>query len=266
MRTETKIISFANHKGGVGKTTTTATVGSLLAKAGCKVLVIDLDAQANLTSSLMKPAIPQMTIYDAIVRGEELPITAIDRNLFLVPSSELLAMADVELSSAISRENILSRLIKRAEQKMEKKFDIHFDYVLIDCPPSLGILTLNALTASTDVIVPLVAEVLPFNGLKMINNFVNTVQQRLNEKVHITGILLTRWENTKLSNSIEKALRENLGEKVFNTKIRKNVSVAEAPLESQNLIDYAPKSRGAADYKDFVEELFMKFNNKHQKE
>lgn len=264
MKTETKIISFANHKGGVGKTTTTATVGSLLAKSGCKVLVIDLDAQANLTSSLMKSAIPQMTIYDAIVRGEELPITAIDRNLFLVPSSELLAMADVELSSAISRENILSRLIKRADEN--NRFGVHFDYVLIDCPPSLGILTLNALTASTDVIVPLVAEVLPFNGLKMINNFVNTVQQRLNEKVHITGILLTRWENTKLSNSIEKALRENLGEKVFNTKIRKNVSVAEAPLESQNLIDYAPRSRGAVDYKDFVEELFMKYNNKHQKE
>ena len=164
----------------------------------------------------------------------------------------MLAMADMELSSAISRESILSGLIKQQNEVF------HFDYILIDCPPSLGILTLNALTASTDVIVPLVAEVLPFNGLKMINNFINTVHQRLNEKVHITGILLTRWENTNLSKSIEEALRKNLKDLVFQTKIRKNVSVAEAPFESKNLIDYAPKSRGAADYKDFVQELLKK--------
>lgn len=256
MEKETKIISFANHKGGVGKTTTTASVGSLLSKIGFNILVIDLDAQANLTSSLMKSVAPQKTIYDAIVRGEELPITIIDRNLYLVPSSELLAMADVELSSAISRESILSRLIKKANKK--NRFGVNFDYILIDCPPSLGILTLNALTASTDVIVPLVAEVLPFNGLKMIKNFVSTIQRHLNEKVDITGILLTRWENTNLSKSIEQALRENLGDRVFQTKIRKNVSLAEAPFESKNIVEYAPRSNGAKDYKEFVEELLKR--------
>lgn len=251
MKQETKIISFANHKGGVGKTTTTATVGSLLAKSGYKVLVIDLDAQANLTSSLL-PNFTAGSIYDSLVGRGDFVIVSIDKNLYLSPSSEMLAMADMELSSAISRESILSGLIKQQNEVF------HFDYILIDCPPSLGILTLNALTASTDVIVPLVAEVLPFNGLKMINNFINTVHQRLNEKVHITGILLTRWENTNLSKSIEHALRENLKDLVFQTKIRKNVSVAEAPFESKNLIDYAPKSRGAADYKDFVQELLKK--------
>ena len=231
---QTRIISFANHKGGVGKTTTTVSVGSILAHQGKKVMMIDLDAQANLTTSLTKEQ-PDETIYHALTgRLPGLPIIHLTDNLDLVPASEMLAMVDIELSGAISREKILSGLLEDVKEL--------YDYILLDCPPSLGLITLNAITASTDVIVPLIAEVLPFKGLKMINNFVNLIHTRLNKSAHVTGILITRWESTL----------------VFQTKIRKNVSVAEAPFEHHNIVEYAPKSNGAADYQSFVTELVKK--------
>ena len=232
---QTRIISFANHKGGVGKTTTTASVGSILAHQGKKVMMIDLDAQANLTASLTKDQ-PEETVYHALTgRLPGLPIIHLTDNLDLVPASEMLAMVDIELSGAISREKILSGLLEDVKEL--------YDYILL---------------ASTDVIVPLVAEVLPFKGLKMINNFVNLVHTRLNKAAHVTGILITRWESTNLSKSIEQELRKAVGELVFQTKIRKNVSVAEAPFEHHNIVEYAPKSNGAADYQSFVTELVKK--------
>ena len=225
---QTRIISFANHKGGVGKTTTTASVGSIFAHQGKKVMMIDLDAQANLTASLTKDQ-PEETVYHALTgRLPRLPIIHLTDNLDLVPASEMLAMVDIELSGAISREKILSGLLEDVKEL--------YDYILLDCPPSLGLITLNAITASTDVIVPLVAEVLPFKGLKMINNFVNLVHTRL----------------------IEQELRKAVGDLVFQTKIRKNVSVAEAPFEHHNIVEYAPKSNGAADYLCFATELLKK--------
>ena len=251
----TRIISFANHKGGVGKTTTTASVGSILAKKGYKVLVIDMDAQANLTVSLMKQP-SEDSIYDALTGRGAFPVVPISDHLFLSPASEKLALADMELAGAISREQILSGLLEESA--------IGYDLILIDCPPSLGVLTLNAITASTDVVVPLVAEVLPFNGLKMISNFVITINARLNKSVHITGVLITRWESTNLSKSIEQSMRDRLGDIVFQTKIRKNVSVAEAPFEAKNIVEYAPKSNGAIDYKSFTEELLAKLNIKQE--
>ncbi len=246
---QTKIISFVNHKGGVGKTTTTASVGSYLAQKGYHVLLADLDAQANLTLSLLKHPTDE-TIYDALTGKGELPIISITENLSLIPASEMLAMVDIELAGAISREKILDGLLKPIKY--------NYDFILLDCPPSLGLITLNAITACTDVIVPLIAEVLPFNGLKMINNFVKLIHNRLNNAAHISGILITRWESTNLSKTIESDLRKTVGNLVFATKIRKNVSVAEAPLEHRNIVEYAPKSNGAADYRAFTEELLVK--------
>lgn len=249
---KTRIIAVANHKGGVGKTTTVASLGSILSKKGYKVMLVDLDAQANLTTSLSTPS-DGATIYDALTaKVERLPVITISENLHLVPASLTLAMADVELSTAIARERILSELLSKPDVA-----DC-YDFIFFDCPPSLGLMTLNAFTASTDIIIPLVSEVLPFKGLTMINDFIKMVHARLNPSAHITGILITRWESSKLSKGIETNLRQALGEVVFNTKIRKNVRLAEAPLEAVNIVDYDPKSNGAADYQAFAEEFLTR--------
>ena len=248
----TKIITVANHKGGVGKTTTTASVGSILASKGYKVLLIDLDPQANLTVSLLKQE-PDNSIYYALTGKEEsLPIVCLTENLSIVPSSLQLATAEMELTAAISRERILDRLLSPIKDG--------YDFILIDCPPSLGLLNLNAFTASTEIIIPLVAEVLPFKGLTMINRFTQQVKSSLNPDVYILGILLTRWEPTNLSKQIEEGLRDELDDKVFETKIRKNVTIAEAPLESKNILEYAPKSNGANDYLAFTNEMLTKLH------
>lgn len=192
-------------------------------------------------------------------RTPELPITILSENLHLVPASLTLAMADVELSTAIARERILSDCIRRVnEGKDENKGSEIYDFVLLDCPPSLGLMTLNAFAASTDIIIPLVSEVLPFKGLTMINDFIRMVQNRLNPDVKITGILLTRWESSNLSRGIEENLRKTLGDLVFQTKIRKNIRIAEAPMECRNIMDYDPKSNGAKDYMRFAEEFLSR--------
>lgn len=245
-----KIITFANHKGGVGKTTTTASVGSILASRGYKVLTIDTDAQSNLTASLLNEETEESIYYALTGRNNQLPIIKITDNLDLVPSSLDLAMAELEMASAISREKVLSELIEPIKEQ--------YDFILIDCPPSLSLLTLNAITVSNETIIPLVAEVLPFKGLTMINNFIETIKKKLNPKVHLLGILITRWESSKLSQQIEEGLRTQLGDIVFNTKIRKNIRVAEAPLMSKNIKDYAPKSNGAQDYISFTDELLKR--------
>lgn len=245
----TKIIAVANHKGGVGKTTTVANLGSILSKKGYRVLLVDLDAQANLTTSLL-PSFDGVTIYEALTaKVDTLPVYSITETLHIVPASLTLAMADVELSTAIARESILSDVLKKSDV-----FGC-YDFVFLDCPPSLGLVTLNAFTASTDIIIPLVSEVLPFKGLTMINDFISMVRRKLNPELRISGILITRWESSKLSKAIEAKLREAVGNIVFDTKIRKNVRLAEAPLESRNIIDYDKNSNGARDYLRFTEEF-----------
>lgn len=220
---------------------------------GYHVLLIDIDAQANLTSCLLKE-VPEVTIYEALTGKISHPYSVLPiqvrPSLHLIPSSLQLAKVDMELVSAMERERKLQRLI---EPIMD-----NYDFILIDCPPSLGIMTLNAFTVSNEIIIPMVAEVLPFKGLTMISDFIGSVRQYLNPAAHITGILLTRWENTNLSKHIETGLRSQLSDKVFATKIRKNVSLAEAPLEAKNIVEYAPKSKGALDYLTFTEEILKK--------
>lgn len=246
-----KVITIANHKGGVGKTTTTASVGSILSQKGYRVLLIDLDAQANLTGSLLKQEVGA-SIYEALVSqsSSKMPIYDINANLAIVPASLQLAQADLELAGTMAREHILSDLI---EQYIEQ-----YDYILIDCPPSLGLMTLNALAASDYVIIPLIAEALPVNGLTMICNFINLVKRKLNPKIEILGVLITRFEATNLSRNIEMRLRSTLSDLVFATKIRKNVTVAQAPLETKNIVDFDSKSNGAKDYNSFTDEFLEK--------
>lgn len=243
-----KIIAVANHKGGVGKTTTVASVSSILASVGKRVLMIDLDPQANLTASFMTQD-PETTIYDSLVSTTpvSLPVFHLTDNLDIVPASESLAMADIQLSARMARETLLKKLLQPVESD--------YDYIFIDCPPSLSLLPLNAFTACNGIIIPIVAEVLPFKGLVMIEQFIKSVHENLNPSAEIKGVLITRWEGTKLSRQIEEGLRSKLGNLVFNTKIRKNVSIAEAPLTAKNIVAYAPKSNGAIDYVSFTKEL-----------
>lgn len=250
MSSSTKIIAFANHKGGVGKTTTTASVGSILASKGFKVLLIDLDAQANLTYSMKQLPDVYQSIYNILVFNESPEPYKVSKNLDIIPSSQELAMIDIQLSSVIARERVLSRILSPIKE--------NYDFILMDCPPSLGVLTLNACTFATDIIIPLIAEVLPFKGLAMINEFILNVREYLNPEAHVSGVLITRWEKTKLTSGIEEELRSSWDNIIFKTKIRKNVTIAEAPLESANIIEYAPKSNGAADYLSFTEELLTR--------
>lgn len=249
MNSSTKIIAFSNHKGGVGKTTTTASIGSILAKYGYKVLIVDLDAQANLTSSITNTTDYQ-SIYEILVNNEMPRPLSVKENLDLIPSSQELALADLQLASVISREFILSRALSSVKDQ--------YDFILMDCPPSLGLLTLNACSFANEIVIPLVAEVLPFKGLTMINEFIKNIHDLLNPSAHITGVLLTRWEKTNLTSGIEQQLRSSWGNLIFDVKIRKNITIAEAPLESSNIVEYAPNSHGAQDYIVFTSELLSR--------
>lgn len=243
-----KIIAVTNHKGGVGKTTTTAAVGQALSRKGKRVLLIDLDAQANLTGFFFDDTEIDSSLYDALMGNlKKLPILKVSDKLSLVPASLDLARAETDLASKIARERILARLIEDVSDS--------YDYVLLDCPPSLGILTTNALAAATDVYIPLTAEALPLKGLKMLEEIVDEVQRSINSKLSISGVIITRYNNRKLNKAVLDAIRAQYGSKVFDTKIRENIAVAEAPLYGESIYEYAPDSNGAKDYEALSDEI-----------
>lgn len=244
-----RIIAISNHKGGVGKTSSVASIGAILSSKGYRVLMIDLDAQSNLTTSLMSGE-PERTIYNALKERKQLPIVELRDRLHLTPSSLDLAGIELELSGTMSREFILKDLIEPIAED--------YDYILLDTPPSLGLIAVNSFVAATDLYIPLTAEALPFKGLTMITNVVSMVQKRLNPQLSLSGIIITRWAGRKLNKIVEEALRNNYGDKVFKTKIRENISIAEAPLTGKDIIAYAPNSNGAQDYLALTEEILSK--------
>ena len=248
-----RVIAIANHKGGVGKTTAVASIGAALAGMGYKTLLVDLDAQANLTTSLL-PKEPERTIYNALKERKQLPIVEVKPLLHLSPSSLDLAGIELELSGVMQREFILKDLLEPAAD--------NYDYILLDCPPSLSLIAVNAFISSSDVIVPLTAEALPFKGLTMIEDVVAMVKKRLNPSLSLSGIVLGRWAGRKLNKMVEEALRENYPDIVFNTKIRENISIAEAPLTKTDIYSYAPESNGAKDYQALTEELLQRLQKK----
>ena len=243
-----QVIAIANHKGGVGKTTTVASVGAILASKGKRTLLVDLDAQANLTSSFL-PEEQDRTIYSAI-KGDPVNIVKVKENLFLLPSSLDMAGVELEISARVQREFILKDIIEPLEPD--------YDYILFDCSPSLGLITLNALVAANQLYIPLTAEALPSKGLTMLMDIVTMVQKRLNPSLVHSGIIITRWERSNLSLAIEEQLKERFKGIVFNTKIRKNVSIAEAPLAFKDIQAYAPSSNGAQDYEALTNEILTK--------
>lgn len=246
----TKVIAIANHKGGVGKTTSVACIGAGLARKGKRTLLIDLDAQQNLTYSLMGNNEAESSVYDSLLQGTPLPVINVKENLDLVPSSLELARAESDLSSKIMREAILrSRIAEVADR---------YDYILLDCPPSLGIVTTNALVAATELYIPLTAEALPLKGLTMLEEVVEEIRQAINPKLHLSGVFITRYNNRKLNKDVVDALSSRFGSKVFSTKIRENISLAEMPVTGLTIFEYEPTSNGATDYEALTDEILSR--------
>lgn len=241
-----RIIAIANHKGGVGKTTTAAALGSIFAEEGRRTLLIDLDAQANLTASFLKEE-QEKTIYNALKGEVALPVIHVRENLDIVASSLDMAAAELELISRMNREYILKKLLQPLED--------NYDFILLDCPPSLGLVTINALVAAKELFIPLTAEALPSRGLTKLTNILQMVRENLNRDIFLSGIIITRWEPTKLSKMVEQQLRANFGDTIYKTKIRKNVAIAEAPLYFTDIVTYSPDSNGARDYRALADEI-----------
>lgn len=240
-------LAIANHKGGVGKTTTTANLGAALALLGKRVLLVDMDAQANLSSSLMNEADIERTIYDSMKDGAPLPIHRISPNLSLIPAAIELSRIDLDLAD---RENP-----HLAIKKLLAPFGRKYDYILLDCPPSIGFVTANALTAANGVIITMSAEALPLRGLEHLNNSIDDIVQTANPSLHLFGIVVTKYNRRKLNNIVVEAIRGQYGDKVLNTKIRENISLAEAPLTHSSIFDYDPESNGANDYMELAKEV-----------
>lgn len=247
-----QIISVANQKGGVGKTTTTVNLGACLASLGKKVLLVDMDAQGNATSGvgIRKPDVTK-DIYDVLVN--ELPIdeaTLITEheNLSIVPATLQLAGAEIELTSMMARESRLKGSLAEVSSQ--------YDYILIDCPPSLGHLTINSFTASDSILIPVQCEYYALEGLSQLLNTVRLVQKHFNPELEIEGVLLTMYDaRTNLGNEVVEEVRKYFREKVYETIIPRNIRLSEAPSHGKPIIDYDPRSRGAEVYQALAKEV-----------
>ena len=247
-----QIISVANQKGGVGKTTTTVNLGACLASLGKKVLLVDMDAQGNATSGvgIRKPDVTR-DIYDVLVN--ELPIdeaTLITEheNLSIVPATLQLAGAEIELTSMMARESRLKGSLAEVSSQ--------YDYILIDCPPSLGHLTINSFTASDSSLIPVQCEYYALEGLSQLLNTVRLVQKHFNPELEIEGVLLTMYDaRTNLGNEVVEEVRKYFREKVYETIIPRNIRLSEAPSHGKPIIDYDPRSRGAEVYQALAKEV-----------
>ena len=255
-----KVISVANQKGGVGKTTTTVNLASILARRGKKVLLIDADPQGNATSGLGVDKEVEFSTYDILVNDTEMQDTLQDtmiKNLKVCPSDINLAGAEVELVSMMSREQRLNEKLSEIKEQ--------FDYVLIDCPPSLGLITLNAFTASNSVLIPVQCEYFALEGLGQLLNTINLVKKHLNKNIQIEGALLTMYDiRTNLSNQVVKEVKKYFNNKVYKTVIPRNVRLSEAPSYGMPIIEYDLKSKGAKSYIKFTKE-FLKMNEETKK-
>lgn len=245
----TRVIALVNQKGGVGKTTSTINIGAGLAKKGKRVLLVDLDPQGNLTYSLgikadeVSPTIYQVmkdeaTAKDAIIKGE----------FDVIPANIQLSGAELELSSVAGRELILKEALEPLLPD--------YDYILIDAPPALNMLTINALTACQEVFIPLQAEYLSLNGMLQLTNTVALVSKRLNNELKITGVIATLYDARKnLNREVIEAIQERFKDSLFKTYIRDNIALAEAPSYGKDIFSYQPNSNGASDYLKLVDEI-----------
>ena len=244
-----RVISFANQKGGVAKTTTTLNLGVAFAEQGLKVLLIDLDPQGNLTMSQgMNPDAIERSMFDVLVHRLPLQEVIHHAEADLAVSSIDLAGAELALSSMIGRERALEKALAVVKDG--------YNYVLIDTPPSLGLLTINALVASNGVIVPVQCEYLSLRGLVQLENTLSMIRENLNPHVEIEGILPTMYDSRTLhSREAVEILQENFGDLVFDTKIRKTVRYAEAPVKGTSVLKYDPSGSAAEAYRELAKEV-----------
>ena len=245
-----RIISLVNQKGGVGKTTTTNNLGASLVKAGKRVLLIDLDPQANLSYSLGVRGGDYKSVYDVLRGTAKLKdiILTHKNGVDIAPSHINLSGVELELASQVGREQILKDALKGVAD--------NYDYVLIDCAPSLGIITLNALVASKEVFIPVQTEVLALQGMSKLLSTIKLVRERLNPELEVTGVIGTMYDSRKkLSEEVIANLEEHFSGKLFKTLIRSNVSLAESPSSGVDIISYKADSYGAKDYQALAEEV-----------
>lgn len=247
-----KIMAVANQKGGVGKTTTSVNLGAGLASLGKRVLLVDIDPQGNTTSGVgINKADVANCIYDVIINEvppQEAIVETQIEGLHIIPATIQLAGAEIELVSTISREVRLKKSLA-----MVKK---NYDYILIDCPPSLGMLTINSLTASDSVIIPIQCEYYALEGLSQLLNTVRLVQKHLNTSLQIEGVLLTMFDaRTNLGIQVIEEVKKYFQQKVYQTIIPRNVRLSEAPSHGQSIITYDPRSRGAEVYLELAKEV-----------
>jgi chromosome partitioning protein len=253
-----RILAVANQKGGVGKTTTAINLGAALARGGRRVLLIDLDPQGNASTGLGVPAeAREVTSYDLLL-GEAAPAQAAQETttpgLLVIPATSDLGSADIDLASRGGRTQLL-----RAALRQPAMADLGLDYVLIDCPPSLGVLTVNALVAASSVLVPLQSEFFALEGLSQLLLTVREVRRSANPSLRIEGVALTMVDRrTSLAQQVEADARETLGDLVFATVIPRSVRLSEAPSHALSVLDYDPSSAGAVAYRALAAELIAR--------
>ena len=250
-----KIISLANQKGGVGNTTTSLNLAAALAQLGKRVLLVDADPQAN-TSSGLGIEIQHLdnTVYECLINGID-PTTAIlptsTNNLFLIPSHIDLVGAEIEMLNLDNRENILKRVLNPLREQ--------FDYILIDCSPSLGLITINALTASDSIIIPVQCEFFALEGIAKLLNTIKIIKSNLNPTLRIEGFLLTMYDaRLRLSAQVHDEVRRHFGDLVFSTVIARNVRLSEAPSHGMSVLEYDRNSKGAKNYTNLAKELIRR--------
>lgn len=233
-------------QGGVAKTTSCVNIAAALAKMGRRILLVDVDPQANLTSSFTDESKIEASIYDAM-KGDPAPIMNIGDNLDLIPSHIDLAGADMVFSNKIAQEQILRNILDEIKE--------NYDYIIIDTPPALGLVTINALTAAQSVILSICAETLPLRGLVMLDEMISDIARSINRGLHVSGIIIAKYNRRKLDKAVIDAIREKYGDKIFKTYVRTCVAAAEAPTYRQSVLDYAPDSNAAADYMALAREI-----------
>ncbi len=249
-----RIIAVVNQKGGVGKTTTSVNLGAALALRGRRVLLVDMDPQGNLTDHLLGDAPegePRASVYDVLVEGKPILDAVVDTStpgLRVLPSHEDLAGAELDLASVIGREVLLRDALADLPEAT-------FDYVFLDCPPSLGLLSLNALAAAHEVFIALQTEFFAMRGLGALDRTVDLVKRRINPALRVTGIVPTLVDATRLSREVVDEVRGHYGDLVFSSRVRSNIRLAEAPSHGKHIFDYAPDSPGAADYAALAREV-----------